>query len=80
VAAVEALMSKGGFFIFVGVVPGALWLVAIFDWVRTLVRPNQPPIGHYVQEFILGHPWLGAVLAAVYAAMIAHFFLHIDHG
>jgi hypothetical protein len=72
------MMSKLGFFIFVGMVPGALWLVAIFDWVMTLRR--QPPLGHRLQEFILEHPWLAAVLATVYAAMIAHFFLHIDHG
>jgi hypothetical protein len=71
-------MSKVGFLIFIGLVPGALLLVAIFDWVRTWRR--KPPLGHSIQVFILGHPWLASVLAAVYAAMLAHFFLHIDHG
>jgi hypothetical protein len=41
---------------------------------------RKAPLGHHLQVFLLAHPWLAAVLAVVYAAMLAHFFLHIDHG
>jgi hypothetical protein len=71
-------MTKIGFFIFVAAVPGLLWFVALFDWYMTLRR--KAPLGHHLQVFLLAHPWLAAVLAVVYAAMLAHFFLHIDHG
>lgn len=71
-------MSKIGFFLVVGTVAGSLLAIAVFDWWMTWRR--KPPLGHRMQVFILEHPWLAGVLGLVYAAMVAHFFLHIDHG
>lgn len=71
-------MTKVGFFIFVAVVPGMLLVAAIFDLRQS--QEKEPPLGHYLQVFILEHRWVAAVLAAVYGAMLAHFFLNIAHG
>lgn len=71
-------MTKAGFFIFVAVVPGMLLAAAVFD--LRMTQQGKPPLGHHLQVFILEHRWVAAVLALVYGAMLAHFFLNIADG
>ncbi len=50
--------------------------VAITDLVLTH-RRGKHPVGYYINEFVIDHPFLASILALVVGAMIAHFFLNI---
>lgn len=72
------LFSTMGFQILVGVIFGAMVFVSLVDLVLTVL--NLPPIGHYVNEAVATRQWIAAVVALVFGAMIAHFFIYIAHG
>ena len=72
------MVSKLGFGILVGITPGALVVIAVAKFI--LISRRKKPLGHYVNEFIIQYPWFAGVLAVVFGAMLAHFFLHITHG
>lgn len=72
------MVSMLGFGILVGSTVGALLVVAITEFI--LIARKKKPLGHYVNEFMVHYPWFAGVLAVVFGAMVAHFFLHITHG
>jgi hypothetical protein len=83
-------LSARGFVILVGVVFGILFAASTIDcWLslRGLRGPRAektgtvvaPTLGDYISVFVKSRPWVGVVLALVFGAMIAHFFLYIDH-
>jgi hypothetical protein len=74
----DLMLSRIGFLIFLGVLPGIPLAVAITD--LTMTRRGRQPVGYYLNQFVVGYPWFAGILAAVFGAMIAHFFLHIAHG
>ena len=72
------MLSRVGFLILVAVLPGILLVVAGIDLGLTIKRRH--PVGYYLNEFMIAYPWFAAILAVVFGAMIAHFFLHIING
>jgi len=72
------MLSRFGFLVFVAVVPGLLLAVAAAD--LGLTFKHRLPVGYYLNQFMVAYPWFAGVLALVFGAMIAHFFLHITHG
>ena len=70
--------TRPGFYILVLVVFAILIPVIVMDLVLAFKR--KPPVGYYVNEFVIAYPWFGTILAFVVGAMVAHFFLNIaDH-
>ncbi len=63
------MLSRIGFLIFLSVMPGVLLAVAAADLV-----------GYYLNEFMIAYPWFATILAVIFGAMVAHFFLHITNG
>ena len=41
---------------------------------------HKKPVGFYVNQFTLAYPWFAALLAVVFGAMIAHFFINIAYA
>jgi hypothetical protein len=72
------MLSRNGFIVLVAVVPGLLVSVAAADLWLTVKR--RRPVGYYLNEFMIAYPWFAAILAVVFGAMIAHFFMHITHA
>ncbi len=72
------MLSRIGFLIFLSVMPGVLLAVAAADLVLTVKR--RRPVGYYLNEFVIAYPWFAAILAVIFGAMVAHFFLHINNG
>lgn len=70
--------SRPGFLILVLVIFGVLLPVAVSDLLLTVRR--KPPVGYYVNEFVIAYPWFAGLLALVVGAMIGHFFLNIADG
>ena len=74
----QQLPSQLGFAILVFVVLGVLLFTAIADFILALRR--RPPIGQYVNAFVRNQMWVAGTVALVFGAMIAHFFVYINHG
>ncbi len=72
------MLSRIGFLIFLSVMPGVLLAVAAADLTLTVKR--RRPVGYYLNEFMIAYPWFAAILALIFGAMVAHFFLHISNG
>jgi hypothetical protein len=72
------MLSRVGFLVLVAALPGMLLAVAALDLSLTIKRRH--PVGYYLNEFMIAYPWFAAVLAVIFGAMIAHFFLHITNG
>lgn len=72
------MASKLGFGILVAVVLGVMLAIAVTEFV--MIHGDKKPLGYFVNEFMVQHPWFAGMLAFVFGAMIAHFFLHIVDG
>ena len=71
-------LSSHGFVVLVMVVFGTLFGTSVIDLALSLAR--KPALGERMNDFIRSRPWVGIGLAVVFGAMIAHFFIYIDHG
>jgi hypothetical protein len=56
---------------------GTLFLVAAADLVLSWRR--LPTLGDYVNAYVRTQPWLALLLAALFGAMLTHFFVFINH-
>jgi hypothetical protein len=72
-------MSRAGFMLLAIVIFGIPLAVALTDLVLTH-RRGKHPVGYYINEFVIDHPFFASILALVVGAMIAHFFLNIADG
>lgn len=70
--------TRPGFIILVFVIFGVLLSVLVAD--TYLAARKKHPVGFYVNQFTLAYPWFAAILALVFGAMIAHFFLNIAYA
>ena len=70
--------TRPGFIILVLVIFGVLLPVLVAD--TYLSARKKHPVGFYVNQFTLAYPWFAAILALVFGAMIAHFFLNIAYA
>lgn len=74
----EAQFHRFGFFVLIAVIFGFMWLAASIDVVQTFRKRST--IGDFVNGYVATHPWVAALLAFGFGALISHFFLHIDDG
>ena len=72
------LFTTTGFEILVGVVFSVMLFVSGLDLVLTLL--NLPTVGQYVNAAMATRQWIAVVIAVVFGAMIAHFFIYIAHA
>ena len=72
------LFSTTGFEILLVVVFSVMLFVSLLDLVLTVL--NLPPVGHYVNTALATRQWIAVLIAVVFGAMIAHFFIYIAEG
>ena len=71
------VFSTFGFLALVAIIFVTLFFVAGADLVLTWRR--LPTLGDYVNEYAKSKRWLALLLAFAFGAMVAHFFVFINH-
>ena len=71
------LFSTTGFVILVAVIFTVMLFVSGLDFVLTFFR--MPTVGQCVNKAVATREWIALVIALVFGAMIAHFFIYITH-
>ncbi len=71
------LFSTMGFAVLVSVVFGIMLFVSAADFVLTLL--HRPTVGEFVNTAVARREWIAVLVALVFGAMIAHFFVYIAH-
>jgi hypothetical protein len=69
------LFSTFGFVILVGFIFGGMLLFSAADLVLTALQ--RPTVGDYVNAAVSTRRWIAMMVAIVFGAMIAHFFIFI---
>ena len=59
----------------VAVIFGVMLAVSAADFVLTL--RGRPTVGEYVNAAVTSRQWIALLVAFVFGAMIAHFFIYI---
>ncbi len=72
---VDQLFTSIGFAVLVGVVFSVMLFVSMADFVLTLLR--KPTVGEHVNAAVAARRWIAVLVAVVFGAMIAHFFVYI---
>lgn len=73
-----SLFSTSGFAILIAVVFGIMLFVSGAD--LYLTWRGQHTIGEYVNAAVDTRKWVALLIAAVFGAMVAHFFIYITNG
>jgi hypothetical protein len=71
----EQIFTTRGFSVLVAVVFAVMLFVSAADLYLSYRR--KPTIGEYVNAAVAARQWVAVLIALVFGAMIAHFFIYI---